>query len=77
METNKREGENYIKEKHQEDAAFQSPAEKKKNQQEDITQNRHDITPDPKPATNTTRGSGNQMEGQAEKSVVDPEDLNP
>ncbi|MDQ7947188.1 MAG: hypothetical protein REI78_14975 [Pedobacter sp.] len=77
MKTENREGENYLREKHVADAAFQSPAEKKKNQEQDALQNRQEQNIDEEPATNTTLGKGNQMEGQANKNRIDSDKLNP
>lgn len=73
----KREGANYLHDTHEEDAAFQSPAEKKKKQQQDIEQNKQDLKPAQTPSTNTTLGKGNQMEGNAERGEVDKDKLNP
>lgn len=77
METTKREGENYLRNQHQQDAAFQSPAEKKKNQEQDMLQNKQEINLSGEPSSNTTLGKGNQMEGKARESETDPDALNP
>jgi hypothetical protein len=64
MENSKKEGENYLKPQHLTDASMQSPAEKKKSQQEDINQNNDELTPNPEVSTNL--GNGHPMEGGGE-----------